>query len=123
MKYCILMGSPRKNGNTYSWFCTPPMKALLDRLVYGMNKYYGEEKGPSLWEGKKLAIVATCGYRPENGADLFEEGMNRYCKHSKLDYIGMLAERDLGYKSEFMTDEKMEHSKSFAQQLIFGTNT
>ena len=21
----------------YSWYCTPPMKALLDRLVYGMN--------------------------------------------------------------------------------------
>lgn len=112
MKYCILMGSPRKNGNTasllrdfteelsayeaeynqiclygkviqpcvacrvcqadwtkfgcqhhddvqdifdkildadiillatpiYSWYCTTPMKALLDRLVYGMNKYYG----------------------------------------------------------------------------------
>lgn len=25
----------------YSWYCTPPMKAMLDRLVYGMNKYYG----------------------------------------------------------------------------------
>lgn len=29
----------------YSWYCTPPMKALLDRLVYGINKYYGTEKG------------------------------------------------------------------------------
>lgn len=40
----------------YSWYCTPPMKALLDRLVYGMNKYYGDEKGPSLWNacGKKF---------------------------------------------------------------------
>ena len=28
----------------YSWYCTPPMKALLDRLVYGLCKYYGEEK-------------------------------------------------------------------------------
>lgn len=28
----------------YSWYCTPPMKAVLDRLVYGMNKYYGAEK-------------------------------------------------------------------------------
>lgn len=32
----------------HSWYCTSPMKALLDRLVYGMNKYYGNEKGPSL---------------------------------------------------------------------------
>jgi len=28
------------------------MKALLDRLVYGMNKYYGDKKGPALWAGK-----------------------------------------------------------------------
>jgi multimeric flavodoxin WrbA len=73
----------------YSWYCTSPMKAILDRLVYGMNKYYGEEKGPSLWKGKKLAILTTCGYNPEKGADLFEEGMQRYCKHSQLRYIGM----------------------------------
>ena len=41
----------------YSWYCTAPMKAALDRLVYGMNKYYGEVEGPSLWEGKKVAIL------------------------------------------------------------------
>lgn len=102
----------------YSWYCTPPMKSLLDRLVYGMNKYYGDEKGPSLWRGKKLAIITTCGYRPENGADLFEEGIKRYCKHSKLNYIGMLAERDPGYKSVFITDDKIEHSRSFARELL-----
>ncbi|SBV99944.1 hypothetical protein KL86DPRO_11696 [uncultured delta proteobacterium] len=70
----------------YSWFCTPPLKSLLDRLVYGMNKYYGEKKGPALWAGKEAAIITTCGYRPEHGADLFEEGMKRYCKHSQLLY-------------------------------------
>lgn len=32
----------------YVWYCTPPMKALLDRLVYGMNKYYGEAKARPL---------------------------------------------------------------------------
>lgn len=189
MKYCILMGSPRKGGNTaallepfmdelrknkaecelvwlydleihpcvacrvcqkdwtkfgcryqddgqmlfdkiigsdmlilaspiYSWYCTSPMKAVLDRMVYGMNKYYGEEKGPALWAGKKMALITTCGYRPEKGADLWEEGMKRYCKHSQLQYIGMLAERHLGYGSEFMDDEKVTHAKAFARQLI-----
>lgn len=189
MKYCILMGSPRKNGNTsqllqpfleelqlqnipykliwlydkriepciacrrcqkdwtifgchysddaqeifhqildsdvmilatpiYSWFCTPPMKALLDRMVYGMNKYYGDEKGPSLWKGKQLAIITTCGYRPEKGADLFEEGIKRYCKHSQLNYLGMLAERDLGYQFVFLSEDKAERSRSFARRLI-----
>jgi len=100
----------------YSWYCTPPMKSLLDRLVYGMNKYYGDEKGPSLWVGKKLAIITTCGYRPEEGADLFEVGIKRYCKHSQLKYVGMLAERDLGYKSIYITDDK--RSRLFSHQLI-----
>jgi len=103
----------------YSWYCTPPMKAVLDRLMYGMNKYYGESKGPSIWAGKKMALVVTCGYRPEKGgSDLFEEGMKRYCKHSQLEYLGMLAERDLGYKSVFMDEEKARHSRSFARELL-----
>lgn len=191
MKFCILMGSPRKNGNTwtllkpfieeielnqdqydlfwlydkyiepciacrtcqkdwtifgcchnddaqeifdkiyacdvivlatpiYSWYCTPPMKAILDRLVYGMNKYYGDEKGPALWAGKKLAIITTCGYKPEIGADLFEEGMKRYCKHSELKFQGMLVERDLGYKSVFISEDKIEHARAFARTLSSG---
>lgn len=102
----------------YSWYCTPPMKALLDRLVYGMNKHYGDQMGPTLWAGKQLAIITTCGYRPEKGADLFEEGIKRYCKHSKLHYTGMLAERDLGYQSVFMDTEKAQHARLFAQEMI-----
>lgn len=38
----------------YSWYCTPDMKKVLDRLVYMMNKYYGDKPGPCLWEGKAL---------------------------------------------------------------------
>ena len=94
------------------------MKAVLDRLVYGMNKYYGEEKGPALWAGKKAALLTTCGYRPDKGADLWEAGMVRYCKHSELNYIGMLAERDLGYTSVFMDEEKAKHAKKFAEQIL-----
>lgn len=188
MKFCILMGSPRKNGNTYqllkpfmeelvlagveyeliwlyekqiepciacrncqkdwtifgcihkddvqeiftkilacdgiilatpiySWYCTPPMKALLDRLVYGMNKYYGDEKGPSLWKGKNLAAITTCGYPPEKGADLLQTGLERYCRHSQLKYLGMLTERHLGYKTDFIDDGKERRAREFAQKL------
>lgn len=90
----------------YFWYCTPPMKAVLDRLVYSMNKYYGEKKGPALWAGKQVALLTTCGYPPEKGADLWEAGVIRYCRHSKLNYIGMLADQDLGYTSVFMDEEK-----------------
>ena len=98
----------------YSWYCTPPMKAALDRMVYGMNKYYGEQKGPALWAGKPLALISTCGYPPEKGADLLEEGIRRYCKHSHLRWLGMLAERHMGYGTVFMDSEKEEDARRFA---------
>lgn len=102
----------------YSWYCTPPMKAALDRLVYGMNKYYGSRKGPSLWEGKCLALIATCGYRLEKGADLWEAGMERYGRHSGLRYLGILAERDLGYDRVFMDGEKEADAREFARLVL-----
>lgn len=101
----------------YSWYCTPPMKALLDRLVYGLCKYYGEKKGPSLWKGKRVAILTTCGYPPEKGADLFQEGVRRYCRHAQLQYCGMLAERHLGYDIPFMDPEKEQRARAFARTL------
>lgn len=102
----------------YSWYCTPPMKAALDRLVYGMNKFYGGTGlKECLWEGKKCAVLATCGYPVEKGADLFEQGMKRYCKHSRLDYIGMLAVRDEGYREEFMNDEIAGQARQFADRI------
>lgn len=102
----------------YSWFCTAPMKAVLDRLVYGLNKYYGKEKGPALGKGKQAAIITTCGYRPERGTDLFEEAVRRWCKHSSMVYRGMLAERHMGYDTIFFDDEKERHAREFARKLI-----
>ena len=109
----IILASP-----IYSWYCTPPMKAALDRLVYGLNKYYGDIKGPSLWAGKSLALITTCGYRPEKGADLLEEGIRRYCKHSSLNYLGTLCERHLGYDTQFMDEEKELRAEAFAEQIL-----
>ena len=102
----------------YSWYCTPPMKALLDRLVYGMNKFYGAEKGPSLWAGKAVALLTTCGYHPEKGCDLFEEGVRRYCMHSQLRYLGSHAERHLGYDTVFMDAGKEARTRAFARELL-----
>ena len=110
---CVILATP-----IYAWYCTPPMKALLDRLVYGMNKFYGREKGPSLWQGKAMALLMTCGYRPEKGCDLFEEGMRRYCKHSGLRYLGSHAERHLGYDTAFMDADKEARTRAFARELM-----
>lgn len=109
----VVLASP-----IYSWYCTPAMKVVLDRLVYGMNKYYGDQPSfASLWEGKKMAIITTCGYEPEKGADLFEEGMKRYCKHSQLAYCGMLVERHMGYNTLFFDNAKAQRASEFAKKL------
>ena len=102
----------------YSWYCPAPMKALLDRLVYGMNKYYGEHRGPSLWSGKRMALLLTCGYPPEKGTDLFEEGMRRYCRHSGLIFAGAHTERHMSYRTEFMDADKDCRVRAFARELL-----
>jgi len=108
----ILLASP-----VYSWYCTPPLKIVLDRLVYGMNKYYGGAMGPSLWEGKSMALITTCGYPVEKGADLLEEGLRRYCKHSGLTWLGMLAARQRNLADVFMDEEKRQKAVEFARML------
>lgn len=102
----------------YSWYCTPPMKALLDRMVYAMNKYYGETHGPALLKGKAMALLETCGYPPEKGSDLFEQGMRRYCRHSGLRLLGQHAEHHLGYDTVFMDADKETRCRHFAQTLL-----
>ena len=111
----LILASP-----VYSWYCTPPMKAMLDRLVYAMNMYYGEERGPSLWEGKRIALITTSGYPADKGPDLLEEGIRRYCKHSKLQYEGMLWGRHTGYTQDFMDEEKQNRAAAFAEKLCGG---
>jgi multimeric flavodoxin WrbA len=108
---CIIFASP-----IYSWYCTPPMKAVLDRLVYGMNKYYGDTEGPCLWEGKKCALITTCGYEIADGAGVFDEGLKRYSKHSRLNYLGMIGVRDCE-ETSFDGEESVSLAKEFARKI------
>jgi multimeric flavodoxin WrbA len=109
----ILLASP-----VYSWYCTAPLKAALDRMVYALNKYYGGTTGPALWRGKRLALITTCGYPVDRGADLLSEGLRRYAKHSGLIYLGALAERHRNLREGFMDGEKEARARAFAQKII-----
>ena len=108
---CVVYATP-----IYTWYCTAPMKALMDRH-YGLNKYYGKAKG-SLWAGKKVAIVATHGYDADYAASPFETGIKRLCEHSKLNYAGMYSVRDEDDLASFQTPEAVAGAKAFAQQLM-----
>ena len=102
----------------YAWYCTAPMKALMDRVVYAGTKNYGREKGPSLLRGKGLATIVTCGYPEEKGADLWQDGLRRWCRHSGLHWQGMLCGRDMGPGVPFLTQDKLAAARDFARALI-----
>ena len=108
---CIVLASP-----IYTWYCTAPMKALLDRH-YGLNKFYGRAKG-SLWAGKKVALVTTHGYDAAYGTEPFESGIKRLCEHSHLQYMGMYSVRDKNNLASFQTKAAVAGAESFALQLL-----
>ena len=102
----------------YSFYCTPPMKIVMDRLVYGMCKYYGETVGPSLWAGKSMAHLSTFGYPEGKASDLLTEGLRRYAKHNKLSFLGAYGERQRSYKEPFMNEQVKERARAFAEKLM-----
>ena len=94
------------------------LKAVMDRLIYAPNKYYGPEgRQPALWKLKQVAAIASCGYHPDRGADLWDEGLKRWCKHGEMDYLGMLCRRDFGPQEPFMNEERDEAARDFAHAL------
>lgn len=102
----------------YAWYCSSSMKAVIDRLVYGMNKFYGTKRQGSLWRGKKCAIIATHGYDRQYATEPSEMGIVRLCKHSGLDYLGMYSVRDEDDLASFQTKEAIDGAKDFARKLV-----
>jgi multimeric flavodoxin WrbA len=102
----------------YSWYRTPPMKAALDRLVSGMNKFYGgADLKECLWEGKKCALLATADIRSKRRGSV-RAGYETVLQTFQLDYIGMLAVRTKGYRTEFMDDETAVQARQFAERIV-----
>ena len=100
----------------YAWYCAAPMKNVLDRH-YGFNKFYGSAEG-SLWAGKKVAILATHGYEGAYATDPFAMGVERLCKHSELEYLGIYSVQDEDNLTSFQTQEAVNGAKAFARQLL-----
>ncbi|MCL2168818.1 MAG: flavodoxin family protein [Defluviitaleaceae bacterium] len=109
---CIVLATP-----IYSWFCTAPMKALLDRH-YGLNKFYGRAPRESLWAGKQVAIIATHGYGQSHACEPFEMAIQRLCKHSSLEYLGLYSCRDTDNIASFQTEEAIKGAREFARKLM-----
>lgn len=108
---CIILATP-----IYSWYCTSEMKVLLDRH-YGLNKFYGSANG-SLWAGKCVGIIATHGYEGDYATGPFETGVERLCKHSALNYLGMYSVCDEDNIASFQTESAVSGARAFADRVI-----
>ncbi len=113
---CIVLATP-----IFSWYCTAPMKALLDRH-YGMNKYYGSATG-SLWKDKKVALITTNGYEKDYATTPFEQGIKRLCKHSNLEYIGLYSVQDKDDLASFTSSEAVTGAYNFAHSILDRLNS
>lgn len=100
----------------YAWYCAAPMKNVLERH-YGFNKYYGSAEG-TLWAGKRVAILATHGYEGKYATDPFEMGIQRLCKHSGLEYVGLYSVQDEDNLASFQSEEAVAGAKAFARNLL-----
>lgn len=100
----------------YIWYCTPELKAVLDRF-YGLAKYYRSAKG-NFVEGKRVAILATHGYDAAYAADPFVIGIQRMCDHYHMRYDGMYSVRDVDDLASFRTKQAISGAKEFARYLL-----
>ncbi len=101
----------------YIWQSTPEIKAVMDRM-YGLNKFYGSAPREVLNKGQSYALLTTCGYEFEYGADLLGEGIRRWCVHSGLNYLGMYAVRDEDDLASFKTEAAVNGARVFARKII-----
>ena len=68
----LILASP-----IYSWYCTPPMKAVMDRLIYAPTSIMAGGRQPALWKLKQVAAIASCGYHPTGARTCRDEGLKR----------------------------------------------
>ncbi|MBI9011456.1 MAG: flavodoxin family protein [Clostridiales bacterium] len=102
----------------YTWFCTAPMKAVLDRS-FAFGKHYDKASyNQSLLEGKKYAVIGTCGDEVAIGMESFETAMKNLSKYAKTEYIGSIGIRDINGVEDFKTKEVVEIIEEFSNQIM-----
>jgi len=102
-------------------FVSGPLKVLLDRLVYIMNKYVGRKPPDwhSLWDSKHFAVLVSYAVKYENMLLPIDEAMWMYCVHSKLFYDGLAAVHRKNFMQRKQSgDDEQFGDKAHVRELI-----
>jgi len=103
----------------YCWSFPSQMKAFLDRH-FCLATGYGTSECKSLLEGKRTALLVTCGGPVENNADLIQAIFDRMSNYLQGNVIGK-------YVVPFCTTpdaigpEAMEIAKKMARDIVGGS--
>ncbi len=101
----------------YDWSFSSQIKALLDRQLC-LATDYGTPDHKSLIEGKKVALLVTCGGPIENNADLIQEIFDRmFASFLKADIAGKYVV-PLCTTPDKMGDEAMGTAKQMAEAIV-----
>ena len=87
----------------YSWFATPPIKALMDRL-YAFTKFTEPGNMVNLMKKQRFALIATSGDECSANCDLLDQAINRMAQFAGLPYLGYFAAQDKGYENNARQD-------------------
>jgi len=104
----------------FTWFCTPEMKAAMDRLFCLSKTYNDLLVKPRLLEGKRLALISTYGDVPASGPDLMEAALRRECAYAGMTFAGHLGVRDINGREDFTDPVAVTAARSFAVALVEG---
>ncbi|BBB91948.1 MAG TPA: NAD(P)H-dependent oxidoreductase [Methylomusa anaerophila] len=110
---CLVFATP-----IFTWFCTPGMKAVLDRLFSCSKKYSGRTEKPLLLEGKGIALLTTCGAEISEGSDLMETALKRLAEYAHLLFKGHFSLRDINGISDFTSAAAITAAKKFAHRIL-----
>ena len=102
----------------YCWGFSSQMKALIDRHFCLMTGY-GSPEYISLLDGKRTALLVTCGGPIENNADLIQSVFDRLNNYGNCNVVGKYVAPSCT-TPDAISDEAMETARKMAKDI---TNT
>ena len=100
----------------YTWFATPPLKALMDRL-YAFAKFTDTVKMFNLMKKQHFALIATSGDACERNCDLLDKAIGRLADFANRPYLGYFAVQDKGHENN-TRQEVAEGARAFAEKCV-----
>jgi multimeric flavodoxin WrbA len=102
----------------YTYGFTAQMKALIDRQ-YCLVTGYGSPEYTSLLQGKRIALLVTCGGPVEENADLIQEAFDREGQYQQWNIVGKYVVPHCGTPDE-LGDRAIQTAMRMARDTVGG---